>query len=166
MRLILFIFILLGFSCKENKGYVSKEENGGDEVYSIENDDNEMNLAIEKAQRTFSQFITNLKKNDSSCSDFSVKMKFEYDENNGEHMWLSNLYFDKDSLFGVLNSDPVNVVSVKAGDTLQIISNNVSDWMYIKGRKMVGGYTVKALYNKMSDKEKEEFRQELGFKIE
>ena len=81
-------------------------------------------------------------------------------------MWLNQLYFKSEQLFGVLDSDPVSVFTVKAGDSLEIQRDKVSDWMYIKNGKLVGGYTIKVLYNKMSKKEREQFKNEVGFDIE
>jgi uncharacterized protein YegJ (DUF2314 family) len=38
--------------------------------------------------------------------------------------------------------------------------------MYLKDNKLVGGYTIRVLYNKMSASEKEKFKDELGFEFE
>ena len=163
------VFILIAFivfSCKEKSGYLSKDENGGDDVYSVDSDDEEMNKAILKAQATYNDFLTALKSPDSLTEEFTVKMRFDYGEDNGEHMWLADPYFENGKLFGILDSDPVEIKTVKAGDTLEILQNKVSDWMYLKNNKLVGGYTIKVLYNKMSKKEQEEFRDQLGFELE
>ena len=166
MRFILLFFVLISFSCHDNKGYVNKDENEGDEVYSVEGDDKQMNLAILEAKKTYPDFIKILESGDTTCSDFSVKMKFEYGENDAEHMWLNNFYLREGMLFGILDSDPVYVTSVKSGDTLQVDKNKISDWMYIRDNKLEGGYTIKALYNKMNKQEKKEFREQVGFIIE
>jgi uncharacterized protein YegJ (DUF2314 family) len=157
---------VLQANSNNNKGY-SKEENGGDEVYSVDDDDKTMNNAIAKAVASYEEFLKVLVKPDSNATEFTVKMKFEYgNEGSGEHMWLNDLHFKQDKLFGVLDSDPLNVTTVKAGDTLEIKKEAVSDWMYVKDFKMVGGYTIKVLFNKMSETEQKEFKDQLGFDIE
>src|SRR5689334_1648352 len=103
MRSYLISFLLLALiSCKDNKGIVAREENGDDPVYSITGEDPEMNRAIEKARNEFPLFVQILKKGESNVSDFSVKMRFDYDGDNGEHMWLSHIHMKADSLFGIL----------------------------------------------------------------
>jgi uncharacterized protein YegJ (DUF2314 family) len=87
-----FHIILYVLSCKEKKGYVSKDENAGDAVYSVTNEDEEMNKAIIDAQRTYNDFLIAFKDPDSLMDDFAVKMRFDYGDNNGEHMWLNDLY--------------------------------------------------------------------------
>ena len=166
MRIIFFILTFMIFSCKEKKGYVSKDENNGDAAYSVTNEDEEMNKAILEAQKTYNDFLTALKGPDSVMENFSVKMRFDYGDNNGEHMWLDDLYFKNEKLFGVLSSDPIEVKTVKSGDTLEVVQNRISDWMYLRNNKLIGGYTIKVLYNKMSKKEKEEFKSQIDFELE
>jgi len=165
-RIVFFILTFMIFSCKEKKGYVSKDENNGDAAYSVTNEDEEMNKAVLEAQKTYNDFLSALKKQDSLMENFSVKMRFDYGDNNGEHMWLDDLYFKNEKLFGVLSSDPIEVKTVKSGDTLEVVRNRISDWMYLRNNKLVGGYTIKVLYNKMSEKEKEEFKSQIDFELE
>ena len=166
IRIIFFILPFLIFSCKEKKGYVSKNEKNGDAIYSVESEDEEMNKAIINAQKTYNDFLNAFKNPDSLMSDFAVKMKFDYGSSSGEHMWLGDLHFKSEKLFGILNNDPVEIKTVKLGDTLGIIQDKISDWMYLKNNKLVGGHTIKVLYNKMSPDEKKEREKQLGFEIE
>jgi len=166
IRISLLVIVFITLSCKERKGYVDKAENNGDPVYNVANEDEEMNKAIQMAKATYNDFLSALKAPDSLMDNFSVKMRFDYGASSGEHMWLADPYFKNDKLFGILNNDPFEVKNVKAGDTLEIVKDKVSDWMYVKNNKLVGGYTIRALYNKMSKKEQEEFKQQAGFELE
>lgn len=164
-KAISLVLVVLLFSCNDGKKHIEKKENGGDEVYSVSDEDSDMNVAIDKAVKSYSDFLKVYESNDNNCSGFSVKMRFPYD-GGGEHMWLSHLFLKNERLFGVLDSDPVNVFTVKAGDSLEVNKNRVSDWMFVKNGKLVGGYTIRVLYNKMSEKERADFRKEAGFDIE
>jgi len=161
--LMLTFFIL---SCKEKKGYVNKEENNGDPVYTVTSADDEMNKASFKARATYNEFLTALKNPDNLMEDFSVKMRFDYGKINGEHMWLNNLHFRDEKLLGILNNDPVEIKTIKFGDTLEVIDEKISDWMYVRNNKLVGGYTIKVLYNKMTKQEQEEFKNQLHYELE
>ncbi|MEO5564012.1 MAG: DUF2314 domain-containing protein [Chitinophagaceae bacterium] len=165
---IIFIAVLLSFfACKESTraSYVSKSKNGGDEVYNVETNDLVMNLAIAKAKDSYNSFLDVIKGGDTTLDDFGVKMGFETADGT-EHMWLNQLHFENDTLFGVLDNDPVNATSFKAGDSLEIKKEMISDWLYVRNNKMVGGYTIKALYSGMDEEEKKEFKKNLGFEIE
>jgi len=166
IRFLLLIFVLVVFSCKEKSQPVSVDENNGDPVFRYTSADEEMNNAIKKAQATYDEFLKALEKPDSLMEDFAVKMRFEYDEDNGEHMWLNDLYLKNEKLYGTLASDPVEIKTVKPGDTLEVIVNKLSDWMYLRQNKLVGGYTIRTIYNKMSKEEKEQFNKEMGYEIE
>ena len=164
-----FYFLILPFvllSCKQKKGYINKDPNGGDEVYTVASADEEMNKAVEKAKNSYDEFLAAFSKPDSSSHDYSVKLKFEYGDDNGEHMWLNDLHFKKDKLFGVLDSDPVDITWRKFGDTIEIKRDSLSDWMYIKKGHLMGGFTIKALYNKMTESEKKRFKEEVDFEFE
>ena len=167
MKWVLVIILSVSvIACKEKKGYVSKDENNGDEVYNIVSDDEEMNKAIRQAKATFGQFLAAFDNQENDMRNFTVKLKFPLEENSAEHMWLSGLFHKDKKLYGVLDSDPVNVTTVKWGDTLEVKTEFLSDWMYVKNGKLVGGYTIRVLYDKMDAAEKRSFRNEIDFEIE
>jgi uncharacterized protein YegJ (DUF2314 family) len=159
---ILLLFALVG--CKDRGG--NMDEKNEDNLYSTSGDDEEMNAAIQEAIRNYPLFEQAMQQPDSSLTDFAVKMKFAYGDDNIEHMWVSDLHLISGQFFGVLNNDPVNIEKIKAGDTLRVIRDKISDWMYVKNGKLQGGYTLKVIYKNMNEKEKKEFRESLPFEIE
>jgi uncharacterized protein YegJ (DUF2314 family) len=162
------ILLLALASCKEQPGYIVKNENGGDPVYSLGDEDKAMNVAKTKAIQTYPDFLTTFASQDSSNSDFSVKCGFHYGPGGDgtEHMWLTELHYKGDKLFGLLGNTPANVVAYQIGDTIEVDKRIVSDWMYARNGKLVGGYTIRVLYDKMTAVEKQEFAKEFLYKIE
>jgi uncharacterized protein YegJ (DUF2314 family) len=124
-----------------------------------------MNEAIKTAIKSYDEFIGKFNSRDSNNSDFSVKMKFPYEGGN-EHMWVNNIFRTREKLHGVIDSDPVQAISIKAGDTIEIDRDKVSDWMYLRNDTLIGGYTIRVLYNKMSGIEKKQFKRETRFIME
>lgn len=169
MRYILFILVLLLAlaSCKEQPGYVSKDANGDDPVYDV-GEDEAMNSAITKAIQTYPDFLKAFVSQDSSNSDYAVKCGFHYGSGGDgvEHMWLTHLHYKGDKLFGLLGNKPANVIVYQEGDTIEVNKNMVSDWMYARDGKLVGGYTIRVLYDKMTTAEKQEYEDEFPYKIE
>jgi uncharacterized protein YegJ (DUF2314 family) len=51
---------------------------------------------------------------------------------------------------------------VKVGDTVQISNDNISDWMYVDGIKLRGGYTIRLLRKRMTETERKQFDAENG----
>lgn len=165
------LLFLAAVSCgpgavKDSGGIVDKvETEGGEEVYSFSKEDSAMNAAIGEAKRTYSQFETVVFSGDTSLTDFALKMAFVRDQDI-EHMWMSELHRKNGKLYGVLDSDPYYFEDMELGDTILIEKEKVSDWVYGKKGKMVGGYTLRVMYNSFSEEEKKEFKASLPYEIE
>ena len=65
-------------------------------MINFENDDPEMNAAIEKAQETLPIFIQTFQDPSPTMTDFSLKVKFPYgDEDGVEHIWMGELEYQE-----------------------------------------------------------------------
>ena len=152
-------------SC-ENRS-MKKIENGNDSdaTYLFESDDHEMNNAILKARKTFDKFEIAFKNPKKNQSNFTVKYPYEYDGGR-EHIWLVDLKIDSNRYFGVVGNYPDLTKAIKHNQRVEFNPDSISDWKYLEGDKMVGGYTIKVIFSRMSDNEKEQFIKENGFKPE
>lgn len=158
--LIIMLFVFAG--CKQHE----KNEARHDGVYEFATDDAAMNAAVAEAIRTYRLFEWAIQQPDTTMTDFAVKIKFGYDEGSHEHMWVRDLFMSGGQRFGILNSHPVYVENVQYGDTVKVISDSISDWMYVKNGKLVGGYTIKVIYENLNEKEKKAFRERNNYEIE
>ncbi|QEL13691.1 YegJ family protein [Limnoglobus roseus] len=136
-----------------------------DKVSYVADDDPGMKAAIEKARTTVSQFTAVLKAPKPTQKGLSVKMAFA-DGKNTEHMWLSNVTLDGTTFHGIVNNDPEHVKTVKIGDKASIEVKKISDWMYIENKKLVGGYTLRALRDAMPPAERAEMDKSLPFTVD
>jgi uncharacterized protein YegJ (DUF2314 family) len=134
-------------------------------VTYVEGDDPGMNAAIEKARKSVAQFVTAHKAPKPGQNGFSVKKAFT-DGTNTEHMWLMKVTYDGKAFHGVLNNDPERVTNAKIGDKASVDATQISDWMYIDNKKLVGGYTLRAIRDKMKPDERAKMDKSLPFKIE
>jgi uncharacterized protein YegJ (DUF2314 family) len=110
--------------------------------------------AIDSARRTVGDFIAHLKSPGPNESRFSVKKQFGNDEK-GEHIWLDEVKFDVKKFSGVVANEPVEVTGVKMGDPATVEPKEISDWMYVRDGKLVGGTSIRLLYKRASPEEKE-----------
>jgi uncharacterized protein YegJ (DUF2314 family) len=136
-----------------------------DPVIPVSADDPQMNAAIEKARATVPTFVNALRAPKKNQTGFSVKMAF-IDGKHTEHMWLDAVRYDGKQFHGTVNNEPENVSNVKLGDQASVDASKISDWMYIENRKLVGGYTIRVLRDKLNGKEREEFDRDLPFIVE
>ena len=127
--------------------------------------DPEMDNAVATAPTTVQQFIDALKSPKANQSGFSIKKGFKQGEMT-EHMWLGDVTFDGTMFHAKLNNDPVDVNNVKFGDAVTISPKDISDWMFIEDGKLIGGYTVRVLYNRETPAGKKQFVKETGMRME
>lgn len=74
-----------------------------------------------------------------------------------EHMWLIDLDFDGEVIRGVLMNSPNKLKSVKAGDTVEVKVNEITDWICVSSGEVYGGYTVQVARKRMGEAERNEF---------
>ena len=159
-RCLVFAALTVGFlGCGKGGG------NPDDPVVMVADDDAKMNAAMDKARKTVEAFIAALKSPKAGQVAFSVKAPFA-DGEHVEHMWLAPVSYDGANFQGVVNNDPALVKNVKIGDQVTVAPDKISDWMYVDGRKLVGGETLRALRDGLGPKERAEFDESVPFVIE
>ena len=62
-------------------------------------------------------------------------------------MWTTVTAIEGDVICGTLDSDPVDVASVKAGTKVRVPLEDLSDWMYTLDEDMQGGFTLAVFEN-------------------
>ncbi|HPJ15757.1 MAG TPA: DUF2314 domain-containing protein [Spirochaetota bacterium] len=132
-----------------------------DGIVSVQSDDQEMNQIIKNARDTTDQFLKAMKNPADDESNFIVKYPFKTDEGSEleiEHMWITDITIENNIYYGILNNEPVYIKDLKLGDKVKFDIKMISDWMYYKGDKIIGGKSVKYLLEKsdnLSDSEKQ-----------
>ena len=81
-------------------------------------------------------------------------------------MWIEDLREAGDHFEGTIANEAVETSAVKLGDTVTVKLDEITDWKYIDGDRLVGGYTIRYLYNRMTDAEKKAFLKEIDFIID
>lgn len=166
---VLLCFVVLA-GCNNNAPTSANVEKvvkreGQPDIDYVASEDKAMNAAIQKARATFGTFIVAFSKRKANQNSFAIKQKFT-DANGSEHMWIGSLKFDGKSFRGRLNNEPYEVKTAKLGDNISVDSKELSDWMYIENGKLVGGYTIRVLTNKMSPSERKSIEKEGGYKLD
>jgi uncharacterized protein YegJ (DUF2314 family) len=157
--------VFLG-SCEQadhDTGKIVKRD-GEPAVHMVSGEDPEMNSAIEQARSSVTTFITSLQNPGQKQTYFSVKAKI-VDGQHSEHIWLYDVGYDGNQFQGKIGNQPLNVKNVSLGDELTLDPSEISDWMIIEDNRLVGGYTLRVLRNRLSEEDRTKFDQDLPFTV-
>jgi len=105
------------------------------------------------------QHLIKLKK---KGSNFSLKYAVDTDDEGSEHIWLSDIIYSEGDLSGTVGNDPMYVKGIEYGDPIKIDLARVSDWMFYKDEKLIGGYTIRVSIELMPEAQQRLIKKELG----
>jgi len=134
----------LSLVCCKKAFKTTRTEN--DTVSAVADDDAAMNAIIAEARATVGSFLAELKAPAADESFFSVKYPFKTDEGSEtkvEHIWLGDIAEENGKFFGIVGNDPFYIKGMKNGDRVEFDIASISDWMYYKGARIVGGKSMK-----------------------
>ncbi len=137
-----------------------------DPVYSFEGDDADMNAAVAKARDTIGTFISALENRKPSQTYFGVKKPYRTSDKDYEHIWIDHVSYDGAQFHGTIGNLPANVPELKMGQKVAVLRGEISDWMIVENRRLLGGYTIRVMRDKMSPQERTEFDKEIGLTID
>ncbi|MCP4319652.1 MAG: DUF2314 domain-containing protein [Hyphomicrobiales bacterium] len=133
-----------------------------DEVVSVPSTDRQMNAAIKRARETLPIFWKANKRPTAGKHSFSLKVRIT-DGTSDEHFWLDKIGVTDGDIEGSINNEPRFVMTVKFGQRYKIPEKDISDWMYIQGGKIYGGFTLRAMLHRLSAADAARMKKELAF---
>jgi len=145
-------------------GGCSRSREGGNYV-QVTADDAAMNAAIAKAKASADDFLQAFHAQRPGTKNFHVKKPYPTPSGGVEHIWIEVLGETNGILEGVVANEAEETRAVKAGQQVSLKITEISDWKYLEGERLVGGYTIRYFFDRMSPKEKQEFLKEAGFKL-
>jgi len=122
-------------------------------------DEKEMDAAIARARSEIDRFISELER--PTGENHAVKAPIE-DAGQTEHFWLTDVRYQNGQFIGTINNEPGMVKNVKLGQKWTIKKANISDWMFMRGAKMHGNYTMRPLLKAMPSDDAAKFRAMLA----
>ncbi len=129
-----------------------------------------MNEAFQRAQETFGYFWRELsweyRRIVPALEVACVKVAFTQEIENEqivEHMWINEVSFDGETIKGVLLNDPNQLTNVSRGQDVEIPLAQLSDWLFVRGGKTFGGFTIQSMRGTMSAAELESHDDAWGF---
>lgn len=121
-------------------------------------DEKEMDAAIARARRETDAFLKVLAARDADS--FSVKAPIT-DKNGTEHFWITDVTFENGVFTGRVGNEPGIVRNVSMGQEWKIKKEEISDWMFMRGDRIHGGYTIDPLLGGLEKEKADAMRQHL-----
>jgi len=133
-------------------------------VMQVYQDDREIARIAEDARNTLPVFFRYLTRAGAENEHCYVKYPLLADDNSGvnmEQVWLNGIRFKNGRYFGVLVSVPRYLSGMKKGDTVFFDMEDITDWMYVRGDKIIGGESIKYLLETIPEEQRNDRDREL-----
>lgn len=128
-------------------------------LFDSDYDERQMQAAIGRARREVDWFLGEMRT--GRGSNWSVKVPIK-DEGNIEHFWLTDISYQNGQFSGLIGNDPGIVSNVSFGDQWTIHKSQISDWMFVRGGKIYGNYTLRPLLKSMPPEEARQLASKLA----
>ena len=132
-----------------------------DQVIDFARDDAEMNAAIDKARAGLPEFWARFADPAGNEGDFALKLGIA-DDVGTEHFWCGEIEGNAKSATCVIANEPVNVHAVAYGERVKVDPEIISDWLYYRDGKIVGGETIRVILPHLDKKEAARLRAMLA----
>jgi uncharacterized protein YegJ (DUF2314 family) len=132
-----------------------------DKTIAVGEDDPEMNAAIEKARKSLETFWQTRANPSQGEQSFTLKLALT-DGENVEHFWCAQIEGDATDATCAINNEPQSVMTVKFGDRVKVEESKISDWMYIRNERIVGGQTIRVLLKSLPADQADALRAQLA----
>jgi len=131
-------------------------------IIDFANGDPEMAAAIAKARATLPAFWASYEAPKAAEAGHSLKVRFPTGGNRAEHIWMAEVKKLGDGRYsGRFANQPRDLPGKRAGDLVQFAEGDISDWMFMRGGKIVGGETIRPMLRHMPKADADALRARL-----
>jgi uncharacterized protein YegJ (DUF2314 family) len=129
------------------------------------NSDAEMEAAFQQARDTLDSFIQKIGTSYPDRTLVAVKVRFVLPDSSSQDIWVDQISYQDDSFHGTMGDD---IPSLKLGvdDKITIARKDIVDWMIVENGKLIGGYTIRLAFQRMSPEQKERFLETVHYTID
>jgi uncharacterized protein YegJ (DUF2314 family) len=126
-------------------GCIKQGSTGDLTIHRSQSDEVLLEISLQ-AQETFPVFIEKVQNPRPEERDFLVKYPFEAEPGSGfshEQIWLGDITAKDGLYYGSIANMPYYVTHLKPGDRVLFDMSAITDWMYIRDDKIIGGLSIK-----------------------
>ena len=159
-RLFAFVMCLLTFACKPVPTPLPPPS-----PTSQPDLDAGMESAFQEARDTLSLFIERIAAPHPNRTYIAVKVRFSTPDGLSQDIWVDNVTYTGETFRGKMGDD-IPSLKLSFGEEIVIPTEDIVDWMIVEDGKLIGGYTIRLAYERMSPEEKERFLEAIDYSIE
>jgi uncharacterized protein YegJ (DUF2314 family) len=127
-------------------------------VVDVRAADAEMNAAIAHARDTLATFWASYDAPKPTETGHALKVRFA-GRGHVEHIWMSDVKKLPDGNYsGRFANEPRDLPGKNIGDQVEFKQADISDWMFMRNEKVVGGETIKPLLKSMPKEDADAMR--------
>jgi uncharacterized protein YegJ (DUF2314 family) len=127
--------------------------------------DAEMETAFQEARVTLGFFIEQIARPHPNRTYVAVKVRFSLPDGSAQDIWVDNITYADESFHGNMGDD-IPALKLSFGEEIVVSTEDIIDWMIVEEGKLIGGYTIRLSYERMSPEEKERFLKAIDYSIE
>src|SRR5271154_1043735 len=131
-------------------------------IVKVTSADADMNAAIARARDTIPTFWASYHAPKPSETGHGLKGRFAVGAHRFEHIWISDVEKLPDGTFsGRFANQPSDVPGMNEGDQVEFKQADITDWLFIRNEKVVGGETIKLLLKSMPKEQADAMRAQM-----
>ena len=168
MKRYLFLFLFFLNACVTSP--LPAGEGGGVRENPTSNElvmgsDPEMESAFAEARATLDEFITRIAELNPTREFVALKVRFTLPDASTQDIWCDEAAYENSQFTGNMGDD-ISSLKLAFGDRITISNKNIVDWMIVQDGKLIGGFTIRVAFSRMTPAEKEFFLNDAGYSIE
>jgi uncharacterized protein YegJ (DUF2314 family) len=131
-------------------------------IVKVTSADEDMNAAIARARDTLATFWASYDAPKPSETGHGLKVRFAVGRDRFEHIWMNELEKLPDGNFsGRFANQPSDLPGKDEGDQVEFKLADITDWLFIRNEKIVGGETIKLLLKSMPKEQADAMRAQM-----
>ena len=130
-------------------------------IVTLSSADADMNAAIARARDTLPTFWASHDSPKSSETGHGLKVRFAVGRDRFEHIWMSDVEKLPDGNFSGRFANQPDELPGNAGDQAEFKQADITDWLFIRDEKVVGGETIKLLLKSMPEEQAAAMRAQM-----
>lgn len=123
-----------------------------------------MEAAFQQARDTLDSFIEKIGTSHPDRSLVAVKVRFVLPDGSTQDLWVDRISYQAGSFHGTMGDD-IPTLKLSIDDKITIARKDIVDWMIVEEGKLIGGYTIRLAFERMTPEEKQRFLETVNYSI-
>ena len=126
--------------------------------------DPEMESAFAQARASLGEFIMHIAAPNPAREFAALKVRFTLPDGSTQDIWCDDVTHEDGQFTGNMGDD-IPALKLSFGDRITIPIETILDWMIVQDGKLLGGFTIRVAFSRMTPAEKEFFLDDAGYSI-